>query len=344
MTATRRPPDAFLADGLDALTAALDALRVDVSSAGPGRHVDATVDAVIDGRPVTLAIERKAYCTGAVAREMVRQARGRAGVLPLVVADRMTGEAREVLEDADWSWFDRHTGHLRIFGAGMRVSEYVKAFTGTGATRVVPPIGGRSGLAVAYWLLAHPERPLSPTRDAAALGLAPSTISVAAQRLADAGLVDEARRAIVPELFWELAAAWQPERAWLAAVPPPRPPAPDPGAPSWRRGGTAAAAAWGAPVVTGVGGAVELYVPGPVEIGIAVRRYGTAEPGAGAAVLAVAPVRAVCAAPGDDDGSPPVVDGWPVAPKLATALDLAQDRARGREVLADWDDPHAVWR
>jgi hypothetical protein len=33
------------------------------------------------------------------------------------------------------------------------------------------------------------------------------------------------------------------------------------------------------------------------------------------------------------DGTLPLVDGWAAAPMLAVALDLAQDRARGREML-----------
>jgi hypothetical protein len=97
---------------------------------------------------------------------------------------------------------------------------------------------------------------------------------------------------------------------------------------------------YGAPVVTPGGEAQELYVPGPVEVSIAVRRYGAAQPGVGAAVIAVAPVAAVVASEPDL----PEIDGWPVAPKLAVALDLAQDRARGREILQGWDAPDAVWR
>ena len=49
----------------------------------------------------------------------------------------------------------------------------------------------------------------------------------------------------------------------------------------------------------------------------------------------------VAAGPGDDHV--PVIGGWPAAPVLAVALDLAQDRARGREILADWRATGAVW-
>jgi hypothetical protein len=167
---------------------------------------------------------------------------------------------------------------------------------------------------------------------------------VAVRRLADAGLVDSDGTGVFPELFFELAAVWRTVRTWLAAAPAAAAHRPaDRAAPAWRRTGTAAAAAaYGAPVVTTPGGPVELYVPGPVEVTIAARRYGAAEPGTGAAVVAVAPTLAAVAHP--DATSVVDVDGWPAAPVLTVALDLAQDRARGREILADWDRSDAVWR
>ena len=43
------------------------------------------------------------------------------------------------------------------------------------------------------------------------------------------------------------------------------------------------------------------------------------------------------------DQDVPTADGWPVAPLVAVALDLAQDRARGREVLSDWEAGRGIW-
>lgn len=206
-----------------------------------------------------------------------------------------------------------------------------------------PPITGRSGLTVAYWLCAHPGASLSPTRNKGELRLAPSTISTTVRRLAEAGLVDDDGTGVFPELFWELASVWQPERTWLIDAPHHsfyRPA--DLRADTWRRTGTTAAAAYGAPVVTAEGGPLELYVPGPVVVSVAVRRHGAAQPGAGAAALAVAPVHAIVVGPGDD--AVPVIGGWPAAPLLAVALDLAQDRARGRQILDEWSVRDAVWR
>ena len=173
----------------------------------------------------------------------------------------------------------------------------------------------------------------------------PSTISTAVRRLIDTGVVDEDGNGLFPELFWELAGVWRTERRWLASAPDPRlERSADRGAQAWRRSGSVAAIAYGAPIVTAGGEPLELYVPGPVNVSIAVRRHGAAEPGKGPAVITVAPTTAVTAGLDDDDPDPPELDGWLAAPVLAVALDLAQDRARGREILTDWDHPDAVWR
>lgn len=344
MVRVRRSPQVLIEDALGVLRVVLQDADITVGDDGPGPWpFDAIVDVLIDDRPLTVAVEVTSYCTGAAARDAVA-ALGPlpSGMVPIVVAERITTEARQLLTEAGWSWLDRR-GRLHLRGPAVRVDADVAVSGGVEAPPPGPAISGRSGLTVAYWLLDHPEEALSPTGHAPVLRLAPSTISTAARRLGEAGLIDDNRRALVPELFWELAAAWRAERTWVAAEPDPRRHrSPDPEAPTWRRSGAAAAAAWGAPIVTGEGGPLELYVPGPVEVSIAQRRYGASEPGSGAAVLAVAPTSPVVA--GTAARTVPEPGGWPVAPKLAVALDLAQDQARGRQILADWDDVDAVWR
>jgi hypothetical protein len=183
---------------------------------------------------------------------------------------------------------------------------------------------------------------VSPNRHAAVLGLAPSTISTTVRRLAEAALVDKNGAALAPELFWELAAVWHTERTWLVRRPNPNQHVPlDPLAPSWRLTGTVAAAAYGAPLVAAGEGELDLYVARPVELSIATRRCGAAAPGAGSTVIAVPPTSLVTER--NEDDVIPMIEGWPAAPLVAVALDLAQDKSRGREILEGWSVGHDIW-
>lgn len=338
MTRTRTTPDALKAQAVDAAVTALRAADIEVIETTPRGRLEVRVDE----RALSITVVAVSYCTEERARELIRRPRVRADAVHLVVAERVTADAKTELGDAGWSWLDRR-GHLHLCGPGVRVDLQVDGLDAPMTRRANTPIAGRSGLTVAYWLCAHRGQSLSPTRSAPHLRLAPSTISTSVRRLADAGLVEDDGSGVFPELFWELADAWAVDRTWLIAAPDPaHHTSPDPHAPRWRRTGTAAAAAYGAPVVSTGGGPTELYVAGPVEVSVAVRRHGRAEPGTGAAAIAVAPVSDVVAGPGDDEI--PAIDGWPAAPVLAVALDLAQDRARGREILSDWRIDHAVWR
>ena len=333
---TRRSHNDLTADAADALAVALAPLDVVATAADGG------VDVVLDGREYRLAVEAKAYCTGPAARELVRRRRRRHGGPLVLVADKITAEARDILSDAGWSWLDRQ-GRMHLRAPGLRVEADVPG-TALGAPRQArgPAVAGPGGIRAAYWLCAHPGRALSPTKHAPELGVAPSTISAAVKRLAEAGLVDDERRGVFPELFWELAAVWHSERVWLAGRPvPPLRPAGGPTSPGWRLTGAAAAAAYEAPVYVAPDGPVEWYVANPAELAAAARRWGTAEPGTGSAVLTVAPAPVVLA---PTEGWVPLVDGHPAAPVMAVALDLAQDRVRGREILDGWDHPDAVWR
>lgn len=285
-----------------------------------------------------------AYATGARVYELIDESHPE-GHVPVLVADRITTDARDLLAKAGWGWFDRR-GHLRVRSAGLLVDTNVPA-TIRDSKAPDEPIRGRAGIAIAYRLLAHPET-VSTTRSG--LGFAPSTISEALTRLRAAGFVDEAGIAVIPELFWALADRWTPERTWLAEEPDPK--ASDTA--GWCVTGTVAAAELGAPVVSpfmqvverefgahrvATGAIPDLYVSSPVVVTIAARRYGVArDAGMAAASIAVAPATEVT-----DETRPPVHQGWPLAHPVAVALDLAQDRARGREILHDWSPPERVW-
>jgi hypothetical protein len=306
--------------GLDGLLEALASLGME---AEPGVG---SVSISWEGQTVMLAVEMASQVTGSKAQQLI----GDHASAGMVVADRITADARALLTASGWSWLDLR-GHLHLRGPGLLVNTAVPA-QARPALRVQPPIRGKAGLAVAYWLCAHPGTALSPTGAAAELGFAPSTLSTAASALAEAGLINSERAAVLPELFWELAAHWQLEWTWLASRPEP-----SEHAASWVRTGDAVAVAYGAPLVRVGEGPLELLVPGPVDLTIAARRYGVARPGTGVAAVAVAPVRQVVRDSGESES------GWRLAPKLAVALQLATDVARGREILHDWLGDDHVW-
>lgn len=284
-----------------------------------------------EGEALTLVVESASQVTGAKAQQLIADHANAA----VVVADRITADARALLTASGWSWLDLR-GHVHLRGPGLLVDTAVPTQTRPDV-RAQPPIRGKAGLAVAYWLCAHPRTALSPTGGAGELGFAPSTISTAVSALAEAGLVDVDRVAVLPELFWELAADWQPEWMWLASRPEPSDwPDAEHGS-SWVRTGDAVAVEYGAPLVMAGEGPLELLVPGRVDLTVAARRYGLARPGIGEAAVAVAPVRQVLG------GSSEIEGGWRLAPKLAVALQLATDPARGREILNDWAGDDHAW-
>jgi hypothetical protein len=348
MVRTRTPAADLRADGIEVMLAALESAGITAVVRPPEGAIsggtwqpDFELRGTIDDRSFTALVEVKANGTGQIIAQLIGRARAQGDAIPLLVADRITAEARTMLDDAGWSWLDRR-GRLHLRAPGVRVDLDVPAAERATTSTVGPPITGRAGITIAYWLCDHPGQSVSPNRSRRLLNLAPSTISTTVQRLADAGLVDESGAAIAPELFWELAAVWRTERTWLVQRPDPAQHTPiDPDAASWRLTGTAAAAAYGAPVAAAGKGALELYVNGPVELSIATRRYGAAAPGAGAAIIAVPPTTLVNQPV--EDATVPTVDGWPAAPLLAVALDLAQDGGRGREILADWKVEDGVW-
>jgi hypothetical protein len=324
MDRSRISADEMRALAIEDLATALTAAGLTVERAGKRalkvRLDDARFD--VDVVPV-------AYATGARAHELVANARP-AGRVPVVVADRITADAKNRLAEGGWGWLDRR-GHLRLRSPGLLVDTNVPA-AARDTVALDEPIRGRAGVAIAYRLLTHPKESISTIQPK--LGFAPSTISEALSRLRTAGLVDTDGRAVTPELFWALAERWTPERTWLAEEPD----ATATDTAGWCVSGTIAAAELGAPVVS-TRDAPDLYVPGPVVVTIAARRYGIArDASVAAASIAVAPASAVT-----NETRDPVHQPWQLAHPVAVALDLAQDRARGREILEDWNPPERVW-
>lgn len=324
MHRTRTTADEMHALALEDLAAALTAAGLRIERSGKqllrARLDDARFD--LDVIPV-------AYATGSRIRKLVEEPR-RDDRDPVIVADRVTARAKDRLTEAGWGWLDRR-GHLRLRSPGLLLDTSVPSST-RDARVSGEPIRGRAGIAIAYRLLTHPAESISTTRSG--LGFAPSTISEALTRLRHAGLVDGEGHAVVPELFWALAERWTPDRTWLTEEP-------DPATldnQGWCMSGTVAAAALGAPVVS-TSSKPDLYVPSAVAATIAARRHGVVRDATvAAASIAVAPAPEVTAKTRKLAEQP-----WPLAHPVAVALDLAQDRARGREILEDWRPPERVW-
>lgn len=317
----------------DAVVAALDSIGIRHEAA-----VDSSADVLahIDDRVVAIEVKTTAYATPERVRAILRRDE-RASATRLLVADHITDAARDELGAAGWSWLDRR-GHLYLRAAGVMIDRAVEPLPRPYAAGPADPIVGAAGRAVAYAALLVPETPLPVRATAAMLGFSPASISTSRSALRDAGLLERDGLAVVPELFWALADAWKFERTWLTNKPRPgdtHTNVDDLDGAGWCVTGTTAAVEWEAPVVA-VEPLLDLLVPGPVMIAIAQREYVGARGALDAsASIAVAPASLVTSR----RHQPRHKGGWPLAHPLAVALDLAQDRARGREILEDWTPP-----
>ena len=309
-----------------------------------------------DGRGLSAkVIAAEAVGLGDVERLVVTEARGG----KVVVANRISEEARERLTAVGWSWLDRKAqrAHFRLPGRDFDLVVLPDALPALGADRsarhlrVRPlsgegPIRGRAGIAYATALLCSPDTPPSFRSVAAAVGMSPTAISNAVAHLAEAGLVGEGNAPLLPDLFWSVAEVWGPINAAPVAGPPDpddpmlRPNVRQLDEPGWVLGGDLAAVELRAPLFS-TDHRPWLWVPTQVELRRAERRYGKASWEGRAAVLAVPATPLVCQL--RRAGTAP---GWPLPHPVFAALDLARDPGRGREILEQWtpEEARAVWR
>ena len=157
------------AEAVDAALAAFHAAGINAALRPPRSYgatdsspADAVLDVTVDDRVFPVLVEVVSYCTGQTATRMVRRLAAPKDTVPLLVADRITAEARTILTDAGWSWLDRR-GQLHLRASGVRVDLAVPSAARATASTAGPTIAGRSGITIAYWLSAHPGDSLSPT-------------------------------------------------------------------------------------------------------------------------------------------------------------------------------------
>jgi hypothetical protein len=264
----------------------------------------------------------------------------------VVVADRVTEQARQLLRAAGWGWLDLR-GHLHLAGEGLFVDTDVPRLRE--APDQSTPLAGRVGQEVAALLLLDPARPAIVRDIARTLSRAPSSVSEAITSMRGAALVDEHRKPLIPSLFWELAARWHPVQKDVQLPPSPTVTAVHgsvnetlrlgiedvEATTGWALTDTLAAAAYGAPIGTRSDYPPDFYVPDQVTLRRAVHLLGAAQSHeTRGATIKVAPVPLICTRRIDWPD-----ETWPLAPPLFVALDLARDPGRGREVLEGWTPP-----
>jgi DNA-binding transcriptional ArsR family regulator len=330
----------------------VDALaQVGVQARAKSGAPDQGIDLVLDPGGIEVQVKHRALVTGEVARRLLRETPLPPDRVLLVVADRVTEDARAVLTGHHAGYFDLR-GHLAMRSATIVIDVDVEPVSGraerTGA------LNGTVGLEVATALLMNPADGAAVRELARRLGRSASTISEILAALRSAGLVDERHRVEGTKLFWQAAERWPTARVDLARLPMPgdatltrslRLGLDDAEQTAgWALTDSAAAAAYGAPLAVSTGQLLDFYVPDQATVRRATTLLGTALSRAQArCAIRVAPVRAACSHRLDLANNP---FEWPLAHPVFVALDLAQDAGRGREALADWTPPERwarVW-
>lgn len=269
----------------------------------------------------------------------------------LVVADQISAGAKEYLASVpSWGWLDRRSELRLRHGSAeleIRLPSTTENSVPGGITLAAPasdgPIRGRAGISyAAALLLGGPAGPPSIRSVARRAGMAASTVSDAAGLLRDAGLILPSGEPALPELFWALAAVWRPLRANpVASAPDPiaferqSPNLDDLSTEGWAQGGDQAALAWSAPMFA-LGTVPWIWVPDQITARRVERTLGAATWEDHAAVILVPPTPLACM---DRQDAPSGSLAWPTLHPLYLALDLAQDRARGHEILEGWTPP-----
>jgi hypothetical protein len=317
-----------------------------------------------DGTVLLVDVKTAAHPSPEQIARLVKTRRPRADVdaeaahaLPVLVADVLSNPVRQSLAEAGWGFFDRR-GHLYIQDGPRLLELTVPQRTRDLGSGARTGIRGTSGLAVAFAHLLEPQSVLGVRELTRATRLhSPTSVGNARRALQEANLLEPDSRPVLPDLFWALAAAWfRPLHGLASAVTPEI--LDDLGhntdGPYYNTlheladiavdrvryegvalGGDLAAELYGAPIVRTPSSPYDLYLPGEVVVSRLKRRCGEAshltERVVGVHPFPVSLAARTRLAP--RSGS----HGFPLVHPLVVALDLAQDPARGREVLEQFE-------
>lgn len=332
-----RPRKTFERASVDALVDALHVLGIEARVVD-----DRNADAVVEIGASRLIVEAKSIVTASSARHVADDV-ARRGEATIVVADRIADGAKQLFRHANVDFYDRR-GDLRILRPPVVIDVSLPT-PAAARPRSSGPLSSQVAKEVAITCLLTPDRPHGVREVAAYVDRAPSAVSTAMADLRAEGLLTSAGEPLIPELLHELAARWRRHRVPLADVPRPGngrvneqldlgldDVAHETG---WALTDTVAASSWGMPVVARGDHPPDFYVPSDAHLRRARALLGEAtNPDRPACTVAIAPVRLACSKRVDHARTSGQV--WPVANHIVVALDLAQDRARGLEILEQW--------
>jgi hypothetical protein len=333
---------------------ALEYLGVDARLPdGVGEASDSGGDLLLvepDGIAMMVELKRRALVDERTAEGLVAGHAATGGVL-LVVADRVTGSARHALSVTGAGYYDLR-GHLALHARGLVLNAQVPAVKERPARS--DALAGKAGLEVATALLMAPDRRVAVRELARDLGRSASAVSNVLTALKYDDLVDEGNTVAGTNLFWHVAQRWPSKRTHLVRAPNPEDSslaAPlrfgihteeDPV--GWALTDSAAANAYGAPLASRADQVLDFFVADESVLRRAINLLGiSVSPLQVRATIRLAPVPAAVRHRVHPPDSP---QKWPLAHPLFVALDLAQDRGRGREILDAWTpaEPwHRVW-
>lgn len=314
----------------DDLAAALREIGLEIANR------DKSISVTIDGRSREIDMQTVAVATLPAVTAMVATASARG--LHVLVADRVSVDTRQTLDNAGWGWLDRRGEiSLRIstrFFVRRSVTPRVR-----GTRQSTGPVRSRAGIAYLAAALELPNDTPVLRAVARRAGMSHVALSTAKARLRDANLIDERGRAIEHITFEALSESWTPAVIAIAAAPsaindtPLEVNSDNPAQPGWALTDTRAALAWGATLPVTLNYPPDFIVPTQRAFDRATHVLGTAASfDARAATISLAPIPFAT----DHRYRIPGIEHLVTHP-LYVALAVARDRSRGAEILAAWD-------
>ena len=298
------------------------------------------VDLLVESAGVELDVKTKPVITAGNGAEIARQDWPEA-FTRIWVADRIAAEAKQAFREQGINFFDLR-GELRVVEPPLFIDTKIDVEEPYPPARS-GPLDSQVAKETAIACLLTPDQPHGVRETARLIGRSPGAVSKAMANLEQVGLLTSRAEPLVPDLFHELAIVWRRKPLALANMPEPGIEWHDLSAdasagalPSgWTLTDTVAAQSWGIPLVAPGGYPPDFYVPNRSALHLARSRLGEPEsPEKRACTVAVAPTRFACRHQFDHSDTSGIE--WPVANHIVVALDLAQDKARGMEMVDQW--------